>query len=129
MPYTITTIKLPSSASCVRMAGNGVISKEDAEHALTIVGRRGSMFGAPILLLTQQMKSLSKEARALYATNFDSGDDMPWCGVVVTNPLIRVAANFISRASGYNKLKMFSTEAETVRWLDERARADAAKAT
>jgi hypothetical protein len=127
MPYTITTSALPSGSPCVRMEGRGVISKEDAEYALTFAGRQGSMFGVPILLLAQQMKSISTEARALYAANFDSRDDQPWCGLVVTNPLIRVASRFIMRFSGYDKVQMFATEAEAIRWLDERARADAAK--
>jgi hypothetical protein len=127
MPYTITTITLPGGSPCVRLEGRGVISKEDAEYVLSFVGRRGSMFGVPILVLTQQMKSFSSEARTLYGVNFDSSADQPWCGLVVTNPLIRVTVRFIMRFSGYGKVQMFATEAETIRWLDERSRADAAK--
>jgi hypothetical protein len=42
---------------------------------------------------------------------------------VVTNPLIRVASNFIMRMNKNPQHRMFATEAEAVRWLDERSRA------
>ena len=52
-----------------------------------------------------------------------------WFAIVVTNPVIRVASNFIMRDSTTARLrrKLFSTEEAAVRWLDERAREDAAK--
>jgi len=128
MPYTVTTTTLPCGAPCLRIEGSGVISKEDALYLLTLIGRKGSSFGVPMLVLAQQMKSLSPEARNLYGANLDGGADLGWCGLVVTSMLIRVTAQFVLRVSGYNKVRMFSTEAEAVGWLDERARADAAAA-
>ena len=122
MPYTITTITLPYGGPCLRVEGSGVISKEDADYLMTFMGRKGSMFGVPVLVLTQQMKSLSPEARTIFGTNLDSGADQPWCGLVVTSTLIRVASRFVMRVSGYGKVGMFATEDEAIRWLDERAR-------
>ncbi|HVE81604.1 MAG TPA: hypothetical protein VND93_02105 [Myxococcales bacterium] len=50
-----------------------------------------------------------------------------WMAIVQTNPVARVAANFITRMSGDTRRRLCSTEAEAIRWLDERVREGAAK--
>jgi len=40
--------------------------------------------------------------------------------IVVTSPVVRVAANFIMRTSKNPRQRLFSTEEEAIRWLDER---------
>ena len=46
---------------------------------------------------------------------------------MVINPLLRVTINFVTRVTGNRKVKMFGSEAEATRWLDERVREDRAK--
>jgi hypothetical protein len=127
MPYNITTITLPCGSPCVRLETFGVVSKEDAEEMMKVIGEGGTMFGVPMLIQTERQKSLSSEARSLFSKGFDSGDQQAWCGVVVTNSLLRVTINFVTRVNGNRKVKMFANEAEAARWLDDRGREDQAK--
>lgn len=127
MPYAITTFTLPCGVRCVRVVGSGHIVKEDADHLMSVIGQGGSESGRPKLFLAQEVKSIASEARSLFSSGFDP-KDQSWSGLVVTNPLIRMTSNLMSRVSGYRKSKMFSTEEEAIRWLDERVREDAAKA-
>lgn len=126
MPYTVTNFTLPCGGRCVRIVGSGHIMKEDADYLMTYIGRGGSVFGVPMLILTQEIKSISSEARSFFSAGIDR-EYQAWCGLVVTSALIRVTTNFLSRITGYRKSKMFSTEEETIRWLDERVREDASK--
>jgi len=49
--------------------------------------------------------------------------------VGVTNPVLRVTANFIARIQGRKKTRMFSGEPEALQWLDARVREDMAVKT
>lgn len=127
MPYNITTATLPCGSPCVRIETYGVVSKEEAEEMLKVIGAGGSMFGVPMVILTQKQKSMSPEARNLFSSSFDSSAEQAWCGVVVINHVLRVTVNFVTRINGNRKVKMFATEVEATRWLDERTREDMAK--
>jgi len=65
---------------------------------------------------------LPSGARAVFAGRGEIGDREVWTAVVVTNPVIRVTANFIMRIQKQRKTKLFSVEAEALRWLDARTR-------
>ena len=127
MPFSITTISLPCGSPCVRVECDGVISKEDADQMMAVIGEGGTMFGVPMLIQSERQKSLSPEARRVFSKGFDSRNEQAWCGVVVINPLLRVTINFVTRVTGNRKVKMFASVAEATRWLDERAREDQAK--
>jgi hypothetical protein len=127
VPISITTITLPCGSPCVRLECLGVVSKEDADQMMAVVGEGGTMFGVPMLIQSERQKSLSPEARSLFNKGFDSRNEQAWCGVVVLNPLLRVTVNFMTRVTGNRKVKMFASEAEATRWLDDRAREDRAK--
>jgi len=128
VPYAVSAMNLPSGACYLRVVGSGVISKEDADYLMSFVGEEGSRPGVPFLVLAEKIESISPEA----LSSFNSGDPnatKAWSGVVVSNPLIRVTANFMLRLKNRrNKVKMFSSETEAIRWLDERVREDAARA-
>jgi len=51
-----------------------------------------------------------------------------WVAVVVNSLILRVAVNFIMRMNRNPRQRMFGTEEEATRWLDERTRENAAKA-
>jgi hypothetical protein len=127
VPFSITTITLQCGSPCVRVECVGVVSKEDAEQMMGVIGDGGTMFGVPMLIQSERQKSLSPEARTLFSKGFDSRPEQAWCGVVVTNPLLRVTINFVIRVTRNRKVKMFAGEAEATRWLDARARDDRAK--
>ena len=127
MPFHITTITLPCGSPCVRLECVGVVNKEDADQMMAVIGEGGTMFGVPMLIQSERQKSLSPEARSVFSKGFDSRDEQAWCGVVVLNSLLRVTINFVIRVTGNRKVKMFASEAEATRWLDERAREDQAK--
>ena len=127
MPFTITTITLPCGSPCVRVESIGVVSKEDADQMMAVIGEGGTMFGVPMLIQTERQKSLSPEARRTFSEGFDSRNEQAWCGVVVINPLLRVTINFMTRVNGNRKVRMFASEAEATRWLDERVREDRVK--
>jgi hypothetical protein len=123
----MTTITLPCGSPCVRLECVGVISGEEAAQMMAVIGEGGTMFGVPMLIQTERQKSLSPEARSLFSKGFDSRNEQAGCGVVVINPLLRVTINFVTRVTGNRKVKLFASEAEATRWLDERAREDRVK--
>jgi hypothetical protein len=67
------------------------------------------------------MERMTPEARALFA-NRRNPSATEWIALVLGNPLMRVTSNFILRMNGNPRRRLFSTEAEAVQWLDERAR-------
>jgi hypothetical protein len=50
-----------------------------------------------------------------------------WCALVSFNPVIRVVTSFLMRVNRNPKLKVFGTDDDGIRWLNERAVEDAAK--
>ncbi len=42
--------------------------------------------------------------------------------VVVTNPIVRVATNFLVRVGRNKRVRLFGSEAEAIQWLAERVR-------
>jgi hypothetical protein len=74
------------------------------------------------------LKSISSEARAVFAGRSDVRDRQTWTAVLLTNPVIRVTANFIMRIQGSTRTKLFSSEPDALEWLDARVREQLAKA-
>jgi hypothetical protein len=124
MPINYSTFLLPSGARCVRADCSGALTKKDLEVGDRELGVGGSLHGLPILSMSQQVTSMSSDARK----HMGSRETEVWTAVVVTNPVIRVTANFLMRVTGSKKQRLFTVEAEAIQWLDERAREDEARA-
>ncbi len=127
MPYQISTPDLPCGERFTRAEGSGVIAKEDAEYLLSRVTSGGDLNGLPQLVLTQKVTSITAEARKLFGGTNAQRAQQTWCAVVVTNPLIKVTANLVARVNKTTRVKLFTSEPEAIRWLDERAREEAAR--
>jgi hypothetical protein len=126
VPYQISTLDLPCGEKFIRAEGYGVIAKADAANLLDRVTPGGDLFGLPQLMLTQKVESTTPEARKVFGDANAERDQTTWCAVVVTNPLIRVTANLVARVNKVTRVKLFTSESDALRWLDERAREDAA---
>jgi hypothetical protein len=124
MPVHLSTFHLPSGARCLREDCIGDITLEDARSVLEQAGPGGPFYGLPVLGLTEQMTSVSAEARSLFGGSADVS--AVWAAVVVTKPVIRVTINFLMRFNKSWKLRLFAREDEAVRWLDEQVRGGAA---
>src|SRR5262245_57136533 len=122
MPFEISPFQLPCGVRAYRMETIGVFSGQDADSYVKQAEPGGPNHGLPCLVLTQRMESLSSEARGYFAARGDLGDREMWTAIVVTNPVIRVASNFVMRIQGTRKMKLFSGEAEALQWLDARVR-------
>src|SRR5262245_4278544 len=120
MPLIATLSQLPSGARCIRLEGRGDITKEDAEAVSKELGAGGPLHGIPILTLTRDVRSVSAEARHVFASRVDPSAPATWTAVVVTNPVIRVSTNFAMRFTKVKRQRLFKTEAEAVQWLEER---------
>jgi len=77
MPVHLSTFHLPSGARCLREDCIGDITLEDARSVLEQAGPGGPFYGLPVLGLTEQMTSISAEARGL----FGGGERRPECGL------------------------------------------------
>jgi len=121
MPYQPTTFQLPSGARCARVEATGAITAEDATGIIARFNPGGSFHGLSLLVDGQRMERMTSEARALFA-NRRNPPDSEWIALVLTNPVIRVTSNFILRMNGNSRRRLFSTEADAVRWLNERVR-------
>lgn len=123
MPYDITTFHLPGGTRCSRVVGTGHISKVDVDYLADHILPGKPLNGVPMLCLTQEMKGLSPEARKLFSGSGGPRHLVPWCAVVVTNPVIRVTMNFILRIGKSDTLRLFTSETEAIQWLADRAHA------
>jgi hypothetical protein len=122
MPVEMTVFTLPGGARCLRMVTAGHFSKEDADVVVKETNPGGALHGLPRLVLTQKQESISSEARGIFATR-DEGSHSPWIAVVVTNPVVRVATNFMMRVNrSFSKVRLFTEEQAAIGWLDERTR-------
>jgi len=126
MPLEWSVIELPGVAACLRIIGRGLISREDTDALLALTGPGGPRHGLPLLILTHEMTSISPEARAMFASN--AAGDPPWTAMVVVNPLIRVASNFMIRVTRNKKARLFPDEAAAIRWLEDRLREETGEA-
>lgn len=126
MPYQISTLDLPCGEKFIRAEGSGVITKEDADYLLSRVAQGGDLHLLPQLVLMQKVESIAAEARKLFGDTNAERAQRTWSAVVVTNPLIKVTANFVMRVNKGTRVKLFTSEPEALRWLDERAREEAA---
>lgn len=126
MPYKISTFTLPGGASAVRADVSGDIDKEDVAYFLDHCGPGRPLGEHPLLITTRNLKSLTTEARGLLVTSVDPDSGLAWCAMVLHNPVVRVMISFMTRIKKHPKLKLFGEEEDALRWLDERAREDAA---
>jgi hypothetical protein len=127
MPFTISPFHLPCGARCGRVEWTGVSTGEEALALVAQVAVGGPYHGQSLLILTQKMDSMTPEARNVFGGRTET-PITEWLGIVITNPIIRVASKFINRMNRVTRQQMFATESEAIRWLDERAREDAARA-
>ena len=127
MPIQAIAFRLPSGAQGVRADCTGTVTKEEAEAWLRQVEPGGPFHGLPVLAVAQRLDRLTADARGVYAKLGNSAPEVErWIAVVVTNSVLRVTANFVMRITKKRKMRLFRTEEEAVRWLDDRLRADAA---
>jgi hypothetical protein len=111
----------------VRADCTGTVTREDAVAWLRQVEPGGPFHGIPVLAVALQLDRLTPEARSVYAKLSNSAPGAErWIALVVTNPVVRVTANFAMRITKKRKMRLFRTEEEAVRWLDEHLRTDAA---
>lgn len=121
MPFDATFFQLPCGARCVRLDIRGAISTEESlAHIKRVDLPEGDLHGLPQLVHTREMVSLSPEARRLFGGRGEQGEQEPWVAVIVTNPVLRVTTNFINRVQRARRTRLFSAEAEALKWLDER---------
>lgn len=125
MAVEISVIQLPGGASCIRIVSSGTFTKEDAEAVLARTGPGKPEHHLPQLVLTHGLTKASPEARGMFTGS--AGPEASWSAIVVVNPVIRVASSFMIRVSGSKKTRLFSDEAEAVRWLEERLREGATR--
>jgi len=72
------------------------------------------------------MERMTADARTVFAKR--RTPPMEWMAVVLTNPILRVTNNLITRMTGNVRRRLFSTEEEAVRWLNERVSQGTAEA-
>ena len=122
MPTETTFIQLPCGARAFRMEARGVLSMEDARTVIRQLEPGGVLYGLPAVILAPHLDSISSDARAALAAHGQARPREHWLAVVMTNPLLRVTANFILRVQRATKAKLFPTEPEALQWLDAKVR-------
>jgi len=118
----VTGFRLPSGSQAVRGEWTGVVDTEDADTWRQEVLPGGRFHGLPILAVGLRVERLTPEARrAFVKIGNHPTRASSWMAVVVVNPVIRVTANFVIRLYKAWKIRLFATEEDAVRWLDEYA--------
>lgn len=126
MPVEWSVMQLPSGARYLRIITRGQISREDAAYMIAQHGPGGPLHGVPQLVLTQELTSVSADARAMFVST--PSDDAPWVAMVVVNPVIRVSSNFMIRVNRNKRTRLFPNEASAIQWLEDRLGEEAARA-
>lgn len=123
MAIQVTGFRLPSGSQAVRGEWTGVVDTEDADAWRQEVLPGGRFHGVPILAVGLRVDRLTPEARREFVKigNHPTRTSS-WMAVVVVNPVIRVTANIVIRLYKGWKIRLFATEEDAVRWLDERDR-------
>jgi hypothetical protein len=125
VPHETTFFQLPCGARACRIEVSGTLSSEDARTLLQQLQPGGACHDLPCLFLLQKLDSIPSDVRGLLGQR-GLAEVESWEAVVVTNPVMRVTANFVARIQGRKKARMFSDEPEALQWLDARAREDMA---
>lgn len=118
MPFEISVLQLPGGARCARVEWTGLSTGDEARDVVRQIGPGGQYQGLPVLVVTQKTEFVTPEARAI----FGAYKEQTWLAFVVTNPVIRVATRFVIRMNRNPRNGIFATEADALRWLDERTR-------
>jgi hypothetical protein len=126
MPYELSVFHLPCGARAARVRNIGTLLGTEAESMMKEWAPGGPMFGLPALVLNQDLKVMTTEARAVFS-RWPDPQPTEWFAIVGVNPVVRIAGNFIMRVGGVKQRRLFATEEEAIRWLDERARQSAAR--
>ncbi|HVE81605.1 MAG TPA: hypothetical protein VND93_02110 [Myxococcales bacterium] len=119
MPYQPSSFQLPGGARCARMELSGVITAEEAAGMLAHLDPGGRFHGLSLLVLAEKVERMTSEARSVFGGRRNP-PEQEWMAIVLTNPIMRVTSNFILRMNGNVKRRLFPTEAEAVRWLDDK---------
>jgi hypothetical protein len=127
VPFEISPFQLPCGARAARVKSYGFFTGDDAATMLKQWEPGGPLYGMPSLVLTGEMTVMTPEARS-YFSSWKEPSETEWYAIVVVNPVMRVVSNFILRVSGTTRRRLFTSEDEALRWLDERVREDLAKA-
>lgn len=120
MPFQMTTFSLPSGARCARIDWQGLATGPEADQVIAAAEPGGSTHGLPCLVLSYELTGLDLEARRIFSSKRMDGIQTKMA-MVVSNPLIRVAVNFIMRVRRNGLQRLFTSEAEAIRWLDQPA--------
>lgn len=126
MPFQVTFFQLPCGVRAARTDMWDLLTGEDASRIVAMTDPGGELYGMPFLWVTKKLDALTPEARSLFSRRGTAWEQDSWSAVVVTNPLIRVTANFILRIQRARRTRLFSAEPEAVSWLDDQTRRDVA---
>lgn len=121
MPYEVRILPLPCGAHFARVDAHGIITAEDARAQVSRMDQpEGDLYGLPTMFVTQQMESMTPKVRAIFSARRHLGEKDPWVAVVVANVMIRVFTQFVMRARGSKKTRVFTREGDAVAWLNDR---------
>lgn len=121
MPYQISTFDLSDGRRCVRLDWSGTMTGEEADAALAECEPGGSVYGLPVLALGHRMTAMAPEARAIFSSPRRNSFTEKMA-LVIANPVLRVAANFVLRIRRSELQRLFTSEAEAIAWLTEKIR-------
>ena len=96
MPHETTFFQLPCGARACRIEVSGILSGEEARALIQQLQPGGASRDLPCLFLLQGLDSIPSEARGIFRQG-GLAEVESWEAVVVTNPVIRVTANFVAR--------------------------------
>jgi hypothetical protein len=119
MPFQLSTFELPNGRRCARLTWTGTVTGEEADAALRQCEPGGSVYGLPVLAMGLQMTGMEPEARAIFTSPRRNNFEDPMA-LVISNPVLRMTANFVLRVRRNHKQQLFKTEEEAITWLSTR---------
>lgn len=116
MPIQVQEAKTPKGQRMMLAKVSGAVSLADAEAMGNQLKPGQPFHQALVLSIVDKSTDYHPDARRHFQTFNGNFQKM---ATVVSSVLLRAAINFMARVGGVGgKMKMFSTEAEAVAWLD-----------
>jgi hypothetical protein len=116
------SVRLDEHLQIIRQDVNGIIDEEDADTISTMTKTLSAGLKDPqkirILSVSNGFGKATSKARKRLLDNLKQSD-LYKIATMGTNPYMKAVFSFILMASGTKKVKVFTSEQDAIRWLNE----------
>ena len=118
MPTNVEIETTANHLRIARMISSGRIASAEAHAIMKDIEPGGRYHGLPLLCIVDDTVEMNADARRIFTARPNDSANPP-SAIVTQSTVMRVTINFISRVNGQMNTRLFATEGEAIRWLEE----------